>query len=270
LTNDTNSNVAFTTQEGGLITVTDDADVLPKSPLGVSVSNLRLNHSIKLSLTLEEAEQFGWQLMRHASAVRVRLARLAGVGILALVLFIGCAPEGLHQNNAQAAAGPHRGPSWSTPVGEPTPAVGVPEPPAPETTVKPVSVPVEPPRVVTPPDAGSTSPDTRAETWTRSAEVTTTLVDPTPDARPDVWTPSADVTPPRDAYINDAGWGPYLPDGGEQHCCLPCGNYPGCVMLVHTTPFCRVTAGSYCLTGGTGPDSVWPRCLPPVSPGACL
>lgn len=55
-------------------------------------------------------------------------------------------------------------------------------------------------------------------------------------------------------YRNEAGWTPYLPDGGENLCCLACGDYDGCIVKVHTTPFCKSGTNCYKGDGDTWPD----------------
>ena len=83
-----------------------------------------------------------------------------------------------------------------------------------------------------------------------------------PDTRPDILPPAPDA-----GYVNTYGWTPYLPDGSEAPCCVTCGDYDGCLVLIHTTPFCSITVGSNCFQGGTGSKSVWPTCQKPPAGG---
>lgn len=127
---------------------------------------------------------------------------------------------------------------------------------------------------VTPPDTRVTLPDARVAPDARPGD---TYIKVTPDALPrnpdglppDARVPVPDVLPPTpDAgYVNQYGWTPYRADGSEAPCCVACGDYDGCLVLIHTTPFCSLTVGSNCFRGGTGSDSVWPTCQKPPAGG---
>lgn len=124
----------------------------------------------------------------------------------------------------------------------------------------------------TPPDTRLASPDARHAQDSRSVD---TYIKPTHDALPRTpdtlladSRPTPDVLPltPDAGYVNQYGWTPYLADGSEAPCCVACGDYDGCLALIHTTPFCAITVGSNCFQGGTGSKSVWPTCQkPPVT-----
>jgi len=111
----------------------------------------------------------------------------------------------------------------------------------------------------------------------RAPEVVARDSSPPPDLRqsaPDVLLlPDASPAPGPEAggdsrtYANDAGWSPDPETEGA--CCLPCGDYDGCLTLIRTTPYCTITVGGDCYRGGTGADSVWPRCQPLKSAGSC-
>lgn len=145
-------------------------------------------------------------------------------------------------------------------------------PPVPETPDAEVLGP--PPPDAFPADTRLAAPDTRLASDSRPSDA---YVKPTPDAlprTPDTLSPDArpaspDVLPPTpDAgYVNKYGWTPYLADGSEAPCCVTCGDYDGCLVLIHTTPFCSITVGSSCFQGGTGTKSVWPTCQKPPAGG---
>jgi hypothetical protein len=133
---------------------------------------------------------------------------------------------------------------------------------------------VSPPADARPPDTRVASPDARLAPDAQPMDV---YVSPRLDALP--WSPEAlpadvraaglDALPPvPDAgYVNQYGWTPYLADGSEAPCCITCGDYDGCLVRIHTTPFCTITIGSDCFQGGTGDKSVWPTCRKPPATG---
>jgi hypothetical protein len=103
---------------------------------------------------------------------------------------------------------------------------------------------------------------------TRPAEDLTAVVGQ--DTKPQVDTLRLDTLP---VYVNTSGWSPDPSNLGA--CCLSCeSNYEGCVLLVHTTPWCTVTVGGTCYQGGLADgrikdSSVWPQCLPVKANGGC-
>lgn len=232
------------TRQRCIMSCTDERAASGDGPVGLALGDLRANQSVKLFCTLQEAEDFARLVLNTVTNLRQLGAReilLAGLSLSLLGAF-GCSVEPVNFSSTDAAPDVQASPE--------APVVS-----QPDVRKDAIALPAERPDL-TPLD---------------SRPMTDLMPDTMPDTMPASSDYGVDLRPPYDArpadagYANDAGWTP----GDTGACCLPCGDYEGCMTLVHTTPFCKMTVGSSCLQGGTESGSVWPQCQPVKGNGGC-